>query len=560
MRIDPSMLYQQFQTEAKGSKADDMHVGSKALSSYKQGDVIKGAIVDANQSNVIIRLESGQTMEARLTSANTFSMGDSVSFIVKESGREQLLITAMPTDDGLQTNQLLSILGEAGIPRTEGNVELLKAMIDRQLPVDRASLKQMVRMAAKYPDASPRELTFLSKHQIPVNEGTIKQLSMLEGNQHPLIKSMASLVDDLTHAIKSQSAQGGHEVSQLTPLSGDGSEQLSYLLEKVVGDSDTMTFLKDIQRLAEDQPKKQTFQQGAAGEQQSLTESQSGPNASEVSGLKLGEMMMAKDLQFFEQRLAQLIHQDSQAEERQGLPMMKEGLSLQNVSLSMLVQLSKEGFIQPEQLRSFLQEVKSAATYQALAKGLLLSDMKIVEDGEVNRWFNDVQEKVVFMLNMASEIEDTAALTKGAAAVKSSLGFLNSIQQHYNFMHLPLFLNDQLIHSELYVMNHSTPGRSEEHSITALIRLDLLNLGHTDIYVKKTSRNVDVQFYMKNEEQIDVMRENVHQLHKLLINRGFNVLSATVQPLVENFNVLDDFLEQGGQKTDSSRYSFDMKA
>ena len=85
-----------------------------------------------------------------------------------------------------------------------------------------------------------------------------------------------------------------------------------------------------------------------------------------------------------------------------------------------MVQLSKEGFIQPEQLRSFLQEVKSAATYQASAKGLLLSDMKIVEDGEVNRWFNDVQEKVEFILNMASEIEDTAALTKGAAAVKTA--------------------------------------------------------------------------------------------------------------------------------------------
>lgn len=538
MRIDPSMIYNKYQT-GKNEKAQPTKTAGPTLASLKAGDVFKGTLTDVSQSKVAIRLSDGQVLQARLDGASGFSIGDQVAFMVKESGSEQVLLTPIVEGEGQSSANLMNILSEAGLPTTDENAEVVRTMMAEKLPIDTASLKQMVRLMNNNPQASLKELTFLVKHDIPVNETTIQQLQLFENNEQPLMRSMASLVDDLSMALQNNS-QLSNETTSLT-----GQEQT--LLTTVTGDQETISFLNDLQVL-----------------NASTSETGSGTPVSSqgTEQAVLGDMMLQGDTARLGQALVETISANSEqqplTESQQGL--LKALPSFDQMTLTDIEKLVKEDLISPEQLRNLTSQIKDSITYQSLAKGLMLSDLKTVEEGTIKAYFNSVQEKVAKVLEETVTMEKGDSIAKSAGDVRGSVEFLNSLQQDYSFLHLPMFLNDQLLQSELYVLNNSKSAKDGKKSMTALVRLDLKNLGHTDIYLKKVEKNIDVQFFMGDEDQVAVVRDQVFQLHKTLKNKGFNVLSATVQTLDQSFDMVNDFLDKNGQSKDTKRFSFDMRA
>ncbi len=570
MRIDPKMIYKKYQQATNKAEA-----GAKGVSgsTHKEGEVLKGQIIDASQSKVTIRLESGETMDARLTSANTYSIGDQVAFVVQATGGEQMLITPLTDGGAKAADQLMNILSGAGLPKTDENMDMLKAMIEKQLPIDQESLKQMARLVIKYPDTPVKDLVFLVKHQVPVTETNLLQLKMLENNEQPLMRSMASLVDDLSTAIATESKSvqqtpGGQVLEQHPVLAMIAEDKNALEFQKLVNQQLTVLaqVINESKSTVSPEPNQgQAMQQDLLQVTQQMSQKTSHElpqQAQPMGDMPIGQMMLRSEAENIAVMFNDLIEPQLAAgtlteQQQQHLNTMP---AIEQMTLQDLKQVATLALITHEQLRDILLEVKSANTYQTLAKGLLMSDIKVVEAGEVNDWFNKVQEKVQQIMQDTSAATKGEAVEKGASDVKASVQFLNSLQQDYNFMHLPMMLNDQLLNSELYVLNNKKATKNDRQSITALVRLDLLNLGHTDIYIKKVDKNIDVEFYMADEKQINVVQENVFVLHKLLTNKGFNVLSATVQSLESDFDVVDDFLEKGGESLERKRYSFDMRA
>lgn len=563
MRIDPGNIYKKYQT---ASNKTDTPSPDRLGETPKEGTVLKGQIVDASQNKVSIRLENGATMEARLTGANTFSIGEEISFVVKESGVEQVLITPLMDSGAQSTKQLMAILSEAGLPQTEENVEMLKEMINKDLPIDQETLKQMSKLIAKHADTPIKSLVFLTKHTIPVNGTTLQQLQMLETNEQPLMRSMASLVDDLSRTLQ----QSNPSMEQVVDTNTDPSTQVKQeaLMSLITEDQEAMTVIKQLDdqinvlaKLTE--ASNQTALQEPQAE--SVPEATIKPAITLLPELKhtpIAQMVLTNDAQRLigkvETSLHAVIDQGHLSEDQQAV--IKDLPPSGDLTLQNLVQLAEVELISHEHLRSFMTELKDASTYQALAKGLLMSDLQVVENGEVTAWFEQVQDKVEEILSVSNEAVVSNEVAKGAMEVKATVEFINNLQQEYQFMQLPMFLNDQLLTSEFYVMNQQKATKDQQESITALVRLDLLNLGHTDIYVKKVDKNIDVQFYMTDESQISVMQKNVFQLHKLLRDKGFNTLSATVQPLEQAFDIVNDFLDKEDESPSKKRVSFDMRA
>lgn len=550
MRIDPRAVYGKFQKSDRVNTAK----GDKGVSgsTYKEGDTLKGEIVDASQSKVSIRLSDGQTIEAKLASANTFSIGDTVAFVVKESGGEQLLLSPA-SDQGTQTlDQLLSILTEAGLAKTEANIDMVQQLMDEKMPVDQDSLKTMARLMKNYPETPLRQLIFLTKHQLPVTENNLNQLQMLENNEQPLMRSMASMVDDLSSALATKTAT---ITSEQLPMMND---QEQVILASITEDSGVVGFQKEINRQIATTMDQMTYPQASTQMSGETQDSQ----AQGASLVPIADMLLRTDGERVGNDLvndikATVMKTDLTSEQTALLKALPE---FEKMTLGDLSKLGDEGLISRQGLRTVLQDIKEGSTYQALAKGMLLSDLKVVEDGEIASYFKKVQEQVELFIGNTSEALEDSPVAKDAANVKASVEFLNTLQQDYNFMHLPMFLNDQLMHSELYVLNNQKAGKDKKASITALVRLDLKNLGHTDIYVKKTDKNLDIDFYMTDDQQMDVVRDQVFQLHKLLTSKGFNVLSASVKSLEKDFDIVEDFLGSTSEEHEQQRYTFDMRA
>ncbi len=541
MRIDPSMIYNQYHKQHKVS-AENAKVN--VAKSLLEGQVIKGTIIDSNQSGVKLQMANGEIIEAKIASELQYAIGDHVTLLVESMDTDQITMSTMTDAETLATDKLMNILEQAGLPTTNDNLKMLSLLMENKMPVNQESLKVMVRLMKQFPEAPVKHLVFMAKHQIPINSENLNQMAMLENNEHALTRGLASLVDDVTQTIQTQ-ISNNQESSALN--------QGSQLVELVNSDPVITTQQKGLTDLL------QVLQPEVleGGRQLSDLVSTSQGNVA------LSDVMMAGDLEILGAKLNQVFTQmDSSQLSEQQVTNLEQLPSLESLNFSQLVELADQELLTLDQLRTFIMDAKDSHTYMSLSKGLMVSDIATVEQGEVAQYFNALQEKLSLIANndVVKQSLEGGKVLKSTGDVKASVNFMNAMNQDFNFMHLPMFVGDQLLHSELYVMNDSKVTKDGEKPITALIRLDLLNLGHTDIYVKKVGKNVDVQFFMTDEDQITTVREHMVELDKVLTNKGFNVLSSSVQTASKAFDVVDDFLEVDNKEGSQKRFTFDMRA
>lgn len=541
MRIDPSMIYNQYHKQHKVSTENAKVNVAKSL---LEGQVIKGTIIDSNQSGVKLQMANGEIIEAKIASELQYAISDHVTLLVESMDTDQITMSTMTDAETLATDKLMNILEQAGLPTTNDKLKMLSLLMENKMPVNQESLKAMVRLMKQFPEAPVKHLVFMAKHQIPINSENLNQMAMLENNEHALTRGLASLVDDVTQTIQTQTSNN-QESSALN--------QGSQLVELVNSDPVITTQQKGLTDLLQVlQPK---VLEG--GRQLSDLVSTTQGNVA------LSDVMMAGDLEILGAKLNQVFTQmDSSQLSDQQVTNLEQLPSLESLNFSQLVELADQELLTLDQLRTFIMDAKDSHTYMSLSKGLMVSDIATVEQGEVAQYFNALQEKLSLIANndVVKQSLEGGKVLKSTGDVKASVNFMNAMNQDFNFMHLPMFVGEQLLHSELYVMNDSKVTKDGEKPITALIRLDLLNLGHTDIYVKKVGKNVDVQFFMTDEDQITTVREHMVELDKVLTNKGFNVLSSSVQTASKAFDVVDDFLEVDSKEGSQKRFTFDMRA
>lgn len=543
MRIDPSAVYNKYRKSTGVDNEASVKTGQNKLP--REGQVIKGQVVDANQSGVKIKLSDGRIIPAKLNGDFQFSIGEQVNFIVKESAPDLLVLTPDLSGSEQMGNKLATILSSANLPNTEENQAMVQLMLKNNMPVDAQSLNDMVRLQKQFPEASMKQLVFMVKHNIPVTAESLNQLTMLENNEHALMRGIASLAEDISSA----EAVTKNEQQILNTISED---------KAAIG------FLKDVDNLVQKLndgirlPVNHTIVEGSdmaadkgvvqstyiKGDQANATGSDQVQVITE-SKVPVKEMLMSADFEKLSSSFKAIT-----------------GVRLpDNITLNDMQALVREGILSHDQLRDFSKQLKEQSTYHTIAKGLLMTESDLENVSDLRNYFTRLHQKVSMLAENTTEILNQGGnAVKEAANVKASVEFMSAINQDFNLIHLPMMLGDQLLNSELYVMNDRKSLKKDSDSITALVRLDLLNLGHMDIYVKKTSKNVDVTFYMTDEPQIQVMNDHVYKLHKLLRDKGFNTMGITVKPVEEAFDVTKDFLDSESDDDQMKRYTFDMRA
>ncbi len=557
MRISPGNLYKKYQTSVEKKQKETVTKGGQ----LKEGQTVKGEVIDSGRGHVTIKLDNGDVMSAKLLGTNHYAIGDQVSLIVEEAEGESVVLSGGEQGEKGLLDRLTTILKEADLPGTDSNISILRHMIEQKMPVDKESLRHMVRLTQKFPEASQKMLTFLQKNDLPVSERSIAQMQLLSDGEQPLLKSMANLISELSYEDISKaivSDKGSDQLVLLDQLmSSINSDDAAVAAQKDLTKMIQLTELKSMMPVPMD-----TSQQDIIANEEIISNEPPIDSFKPISGeVTVGEIVMSKDLSLLEDILHKA--QSDLLESGQGNGKLFPGSesTLSNVSM---IQLNEWLLVQesiPESLRTFLGELKASASYRSLARSLLLSDMNVVEKSEVNRWFNETQDRLSRVLSMVGEDEATGEQVRSSVSdVRTTLDIMNGLQNAYQFLHLPLFADDQLTNAELYIMDRTKGRKDDRESLTALIRLDMLNLGQTDIYVRKTDKNVDVQFYLEDVNQLEVVRSKVHDLHNQLRSKGFNVIGVTVQSMEKSFQIMEDFFDADGKALEVNQFSFDMRA
>ena len=147
--------------------------------------------------------------------------------------------------------------------------------------------------------------------------------------------------------------------------------------------------------------------------------------------------------------------------------------------------------------------------------------------------------------------------------LSGNLEFMNQINQMFAYVQLPLKMQGQNAHGDLYVYANQKNLASKDGQVSAILHLDMEHLGPLDVYVKMKDQNVSTNFYLADDAALDMIASNIAILDERLQKRGYTMhvkmMLQDVHETTENA-ALDELLQKGEKITLLSDNSFDARA
>ena len=553
------------------------------LSSLQTGNVFEGTVTDISDGQVLLTLANGEKISARLEGQIQLQLNQAMFFEVKSNTQTQIAIKPYLNGDSSNPT-LLKALMQAGMGVTTDNLEMVRTMMEEQLPIDKNSLNQIMRQLAMFPKAEPSVIAQMNKLGIPVTEANVQQFSNYKADTAAIMKELENVLEQLPKSIAGegdtagqmtaknmqlmdilfggetieQSQDTGAKAQELLAKTADGSVVIKNGTEQQAAD-----IAKELQQTlstAED-GMQQTSAAGEGIQQADAAKQAEGRQMPAATQGSLGEILGKEGAASLEQQLKALETDGKQVLfDKNGN--LNTGMSAEEF-LKNLNQLFKENeFPQKEALFKLF----SGKEYQTILK-------KAVE----NQWYLEPQEtgsketveklynRLQTQMNRLDEFikqagSGTEGLQKAVADVRGNIEFMNQINQIYNFVQLPLKMNGQNVNSELYVYTNKKNPRDMDGELSAFLHLDMDHLGSTDISVKMKGTAVKTNFYMADDASYELILAHAEELAERLENKGYQC-QIEVKSEEKDMDFVEDFLKHDMPSAGKVyRYSFDVRA
>ena len=204
--------------------------GLSYLSSLKNGDKFTAKVVDVSGSDVTLKLPSGGTVNAKLSSDMNISEGQTISFEVKNGG-STVSITPLLTNTSADIS-VLKALNQAQLPVNEASVGMTTEMMKAGLSIDRASLLGMYEKVMNNPSANVSDIVDLSKLGLPVNEENLSNIENYKNLSYQIDSGLQTLAEKTDQALLDM-VKGGDVTNAAKLMSSIVDASLSYLEEGV---------------------------------------------------------------------------------------------------------------------------------------------------------------------------------------------------------------------------------------------------------------------------------------------------------------------------------------
>lgn len=594
-------------TQALNAVKDTIRPTSAYLQELTPGKVFEGTVVEIKNGQVTIGLNDGQTITARMENGVLLEKGMPMLFEVKANSGEQIAIRPVNWESA-QNPTLLKALEAAGLKVTGQNLSMVSEMMKEQMPVDKASLLQMSRLISHFPETEVQTLLQMQKAGIEINDSTIVQFENYRNNQQTFLPEMRELMEGLPEMAEqlyaneqgNVSLQGNaqpllHFQQQIVGIlvgaqtGADGSAQAAISAAQTMGASVEMAQNEAMANLSVSQV------DAAEGViiHQDLTQEESGAgtqaqNESGLAGRLQNEWMEegisagTKETENFvgkavagnlnqilssgqQANLTSLLQEFSGAVENKILfqngqlnPELTAGELLQQIVASVE---NSENYTSAAMQKLFFSDEYKEVLKRAMEEQWLTTPENLKEEGAVKELYQRLGKQMEQLQQVLSQTGtgQGTALAKSAQGVQSNLEFMNQLNQMYTYVQLPLKLQNQNAHSDLYVYTNKKSLLEKDGELTALLHLDMEHLGATDIYIKMLGTSVETTFYLENNDSCDVILSHMDALQEKLEKKGYQC-KIDVENREKQQDFVEEFLEREKPIGKFRRYSFDVKA
>lgn len=529
-----------------------------SLSSLNVGNIFEGSIRELSGNQVLLMLENGESIAARIEGQIELALNQSMFFEVKSNTGAQIAIK--PYLNGNSSNPtLMKALLQAGLGITEEHLEMVKDMMEEQLPIDKQSLNKMARQLAAFPKAEPSTLAQMNKLGIPVTEANIQQFSNYKANAAVILSELDGVLEQIPKSL----VQEKNSTVQMIEQNG---KMLEILLGEHPGSNEqtiqNSAIITEDGSVAVKNPKMQEAAEHTEGTKQE------NPLKETLDLSK--EPEMAKEAPVSKESIARILSKGDMAalgKQLQALGLEEEMVLKPEFSakecLEELQKQLKSGILPDKEAitRLFLGKEYKLLLKDAVEKQWFLEPEQVASKENVEKLYDRLQEQMNRLEHAAKQNGmEHEGLQKAVSTVRNNIEFMNEINQIYNFVQMPLKMSGQNVNSELYVYTNKKNLRDPDGELSAFLHLDMDHLGSTDVSVKMKGTAVKTNFYMEDDTAYDLILEHTEELAEHLEKKGYQC-QIEVAGEEKSMDFVEDFLKRDVPNTGKvCRYSFDVRA
>lgn len=180
--------------------------------------------------------------------------------------------------------------------------------------------------------------------------------------------------------------------------------------------------------------------------------------------------------------------------------------------------------------------------------------------GEVGEYFKKMVQKMDIITEYADNYMKSAQnITTAAQSISDNINFMNEMNTTMQFVQFPVQINGKEHQAELYVYRNKKNVNADKEEKTAFIRLDMENLGNVEIYVKLYNSDVNMRFYVDNDEAKTILKDNIDILNERITKLGYQVSEEFVKN-EHKWNFEEDFMKKSEPYKMLKNTGFDVRA
>ena len=191
----------------------------------------------------------------------------------------------------------------------------------------------------------------------------------------------------------------------------------------------------------------------------------------------------------------------------------------------------------------------------------MLAPEEVGDKQKVEQFYSRLSAESEKLSQLMQEADTNHAAGSGAKNIHENISFMNELNQSFQYVQLPLKMTGKNANGELYVYTNKKNLAKKGGTLTALLHLDMANLGPMDVKISlETEKAMLTTRFCLNEDVVAFMQEHMEELTQRLTRAGY-VCKTYVEPRQEQKSVMDIMEEQSGVAvTQLSYQAFDIKA
>lgn len=554
--------YVQHTGETASTRITGNQVSTELLTDLKAGDTFQGEIMSVNGQDVQLQLTNGQYMAAKLEAQMQLALGQILNFEVQSNQNNRIVLKP------LYTNLLQQQVGEAALraaslPVNQKSLQLVSMMIENGVSIDKNNLPKLYRQIVQNPEAPISDILHLNKLNIPITEDNLTQYAQYKGMEHQLLggiedtsKEILSLYDELADAGFNESTQ---------TVAGQGTPT-------------AVSYMDDVVRfLLQDESEGNAQEQVVNTEQEAnpSVDSQSGTTNQNTTDTVLNQQTNSPVSELAD---ADVKKTDASAPGNKG----QEITDLENTPENKNT-LRTEHKGQPftfktetdwrEQLSKWLEETPQSrekiyhsdrfreVLTKALTDKWTLTPEDVGEKQKVEQFYHRLSAESEQLSQLMQDSAQNRTAGSSARNINENISFMNELNQTFQYVQLPLKMSGKNANGELYVCTNKKNLAKRSGTLTALLHLDMANLGPMDIKISlETEKDILTTRFCLEEDVVSFMQEHMEELTNRLTRAGY-FCKTYVEPRQEQQSVMEVIEEQSGvHVTPLSYQAFDIKA